>query len=207
MTETPPRNRRRDAQQNREAILEAAARVLRGDPEASIDAIASAAGLSRRALYGHFPSREAILAELVARGTARIAAALSDVHDDDPARHVALIGTALWGEIAHVRLVAQMIVRGPLEGAVAAGLEPIRAALRDAVTRGGATGVFRSDVEPRIVVRLVEETAIAVLDEAVAEGLDDASARRLVVVAALGVAGLSWRDADEVAEAVDGDAR
>ncbi|GLJ62060.1 hypothetical protein GCM10017576_21900 [Microbacterium barkeri] len=203
MDETaPPRGRRRDALENREALLEAAARLLRRDPEASIDAVAAEAGLSRRALYGHFPSRDALLGELVERGTARIASALADVGDPDPAAHVARIGMALWQEVSDVKLVARVIVRGPLERAAARGLEPIRASLRDAVARGAASGAFRSDADPAIVARLIEDSALAVLDEVVRRGLGDAEARHLVVVTALGVAGLSWRDAAAVAMAV-----
>ncbi|WOF24393.1 TetR family transcriptional regulator [Microbacterium betulae] len=203
-TNQTPRPRRRDARANREAILVAAARVLRRDPEAAVDAVAAEAGLSRRAVYGHFSSREELLSELIGRGTAQIAAALSDVHDDDPAAHVARIGDVLWGQISHVRLVAQVVVRGPLEGAVARGLEPIRASLRDAVARGAAAGVFRDDVDHGIVARLIEESALAVLDEVVRRRMADEDARRLVVVTALGVAGLSWRDASAVADAVSG---
>lgn len=203
MDDTPPaRGRRRDALENREALLEAAARVLRRDPEASIDAAAAEAGLSRRALYGHFASRDALLSELVERGTARIAAALADVRDDDPVLHVARIGIALWQEISEVKLVARVIVRGPLEREAARGLEPVRASLREAIERGAAVGAFRADVAPEIVARLVEESALSVLDEVVRSGLGDAQARRLVVVTALGVAGLGWREAGDIATAV-----
>lgn len=210
MTETqtaaPVRPRRRDAQQNREALLAAAASALASDPTASIDAIAAAAGLTRRALYGHFASREELIGELARQGTARIAGALSGVHDDDPATHVARIGAAVWQEIAHVRLVAQMIVRGPLERMIASGLDPVRRALRDAVARGADSGVFRDDVEPELVARLVEEAAIAVLEETVRRDLAGSVGRRLVMTTALGVAGLSWHEAGAVADRIDAEA-
>jgi AcrR family transcriptional regulator len=198
-SDDPPRALRRDARANREALLVAAAETFRRDPEASIDAVAACAGLSRRAVYGHFPSREALLAALIDRGAAHITEALAGVHDDDPAVHVGRIGVALWTQISHVKLFARMIVRSPLDREAARGLEPVRLSLRDAVSRGIAGGVFRDDVEPALVARLIEAVAIDVLNEAVERDLDDARARRLVIVAALGVAGLSWRQADDVA--------
>lgn len=62
--QTRTRAPRRDAASNREALLDAARAILNRDPEASLDTIAAAAGLTRRAVYGHFPSRNTLLAEL-----------------------------------------------------------------------------------------------------------------------------------------------
>lgn len=197
---TDTRRPRKDAVANREAILSAAAELLRRDPDASVDAVAVAAGLTRRAVYGHFASRDDLLAELARRGAGRIAAALAGVRDDDPVAHIARIGSALWDEVAHVKLVARMVVNGPLEQVVAEGLEPIRASLRDAVARGAAGGAFRSDVDVETVARLIERQAFDVLDEVVRQRMDDESARRLVIVMALAVAGLSWRDAGAAAD-------
>lgn len=193
---------RRDAAENREAILAAATTVLRADPEASLDAVAAAAGLSRRALYGHFASRDELLAELLARGGARVAAALDGVRDDDPRVHLALVGAALWNEVQQVRVLAQLAVHGPLEQTVATALAPVRASVRDAVGRGVATGAFRRDVPLHTLARLIEEAAISVLDEAVRTDLRDADARRLVMAMGLSVAGLSWLDAAAVIDHV-----
>src|SRR5260370_14899161 len=67
--------RRADAEQNVTAILDAAARALSAQPEAGVEDIARAAGLSRQTVYAHFPSREALLDAVVARATAEVAAA------------------------------------------------------------------------------------------------------------------------------------
>ncbi|TMR08494.1 TetR/AcrR family transcriptional regulator [Nonomuraea turkmeniaca] len=53
--------RRADAERNIAAILEAATRLLSADPGASVADIAKAAGVGRVTLYGHFPSREALV--------------------------------------------------------------------------------------------------------------------------------------------------
>ncbi|MFI7638860.1 TetR/AcrR family transcriptional regulator [Nonomuraea sp. NPDC049400] len=53
--------RRADAERNIAAILEAGARLLSADPTASVADVAKAAGVGRVTLYGHFPSREALV--------------------------------------------------------------------------------------------------------------------------------------------------
>ena len=193
-----PRAPRRDAAENRESIVAAAAAVFRRDPEASLDAVATEAGLSRRALYGHFASRDELLAELLTRGGARISAALAGVHDPDPRIHLALIGAALWAEVQQVRVLAQLAVHGPLEKTVADALVPVRASVRQAARGGIEAGWFRSDVPVESLARLIEDAAIAVLDEAVRTDLSEEQGRRLVMAVGLSVAGLSWREAADL---------
>ncbi|MFB2580265.1 TetR/AcrR family transcriptional regulator [Herbiconiux sp. P15] len=201
-TPTPPRPLRRDALENREAILLAAAGVFRHDAEASLDAVAASAGLSRRSIYGHFASRDELLAELVTRGGTRISAALDGVQHDDPRIHLALVGSALWAEVQQVRVIAQLAVHGPLEQTVAEALVPVRASVRRAVAAGVSAGWFRSDVPVESLARLIEDAAIAVLDEAVRTDLPEAEGAHLVMTVGLSVAGLSWREAVEVADSV-----
>ncbi|WP_043620025.1 TetR/AcrR family transcriptional regulator [Nonomuraea candida] len=57
----PVPSRRADAERNIAAILEAGTRLLSADPAASVADIAKAAGVGRVTLYGHFPSREALV--------------------------------------------------------------------------------------------------------------------------------------------------
>ena len=85
MTSTVPTRRpRKDAAANRAGILRAAATTLATDPTASIDQIARAAGLSRRALYGHFDDRQALLAELISSGAQRFNAIASALDEPSP---------------------------------------------------------------------------------------------------------------------------
>lgn len=55
------RRRRADAERSNAAILDAAAGVLAQRPQASIEEIAKAAGISRQTVYAHFPAREVLL--------------------------------------------------------------------------------------------------------------------------------------------------
>ncbi|MEU4390630.1 TetR/AcrR family transcriptional regulator [Kribbella sp. NPDC023855] len=57
----PTRRRRADADRSRTATLQAAISVLAENPEASVENIATAAGVTRQTVYAHFPSRDALL--------------------------------------------------------------------------------------------------------------------------------------------------
>ncbi|WP_242090350.1 TetR/AcrR family transcriptional regulator [Curtobacterium sp. DN_7.5] len=198
-TPVPPiRAPRRDATENRAALIEAAKAELQRDPDAGLETIAAAAGLSRRAVYGHFPSRDDLVREVVTAGAARIAAAMpstSNLADLPPAARVAAIAVTLWSEVSHVRSMARVAVRGPFIEAVAAVFEPLRAQVRDACALGIADGSMRDDVDAATLGRLVEGACIAVLDEATRSGTSDEDGRRMVVLSALGMAGIDWRTA------------
>lgn len=194
----PGRAPRRDATENRAALIEAAKTVLQSDPDASLETIASAAGLSRRAVYGHFPSRDDLVREVVSAGAARIAAAMpnaADLADLPPAARIASIAVALWSEVSHVRSMAAVAVRSPFVETVAAEFAPVRARVREACAAGIAEGVMRDDLSADALGRLVEDACIAVLDEATRSGTSDTDGRRTVVLSALGVAGVDWRTA------------
>jgi AcrR family transcriptional regulator len=190
------RARRKDATENREALLAAARRELATDPSASLDAIAAAAGLSRRAVYGHFPSREALLGELLERGAARVASAVNQVEHAEPLVEIALLGRVVWDQVDDVRPLILFAVRGPFRERIAPALDLLHERLTDAAARAAAAGNARADLRPATVARLVEGAAFTVLDEATRRRLSRTEGVRLVVLAGLGALGLGWRDAD-----------
>lgn len=190
------RARRKDATLNREALLEAARRELAADPAASLDAVAAAAGLSRRAVYGHFPSREALLAELLERGAARIASAVNAVEHTEPLVEIALLGRVVWDEVDEVRTITLFAVRGPFRDRIAPVLDLLHERITDATGRAADAGDARTDLPPATVARLVEGAAFTVLDEATRSRLSRTAGVRLVVLAGLGALGLCWREAD-----------
>ena len=124
----------------------------------------SAAGLTRRAFYGHFANRDALVLAVIDVGAERLnAVAAATDHPHAPAA-IALLGARLWGAVEHVRLLAGMAVREPYAAHAAEALQPVRDRLRVLVERGIAEGTVRPDIRPATLARLIEASAIAVLD-------------------------------------------
>jgi AcrR family transcriptional regulator len=81
-TAPPPRRRRADARRSIDAILNAARTVLGERPDASMEDIATTAGLTRQTVYAHFPSRDALIAALLHAAGAETLAAIDAAHLD-----------------------------------------------------------------------------------------------------------------------------
>lgn len=75
-TATPARRRRSDARRSIDAIITAARVVLGERPDASMEDIATSAGVTRQTVYAHFPSRDALIAALIDAAAAEYLAAL-----------------------------------------------------------------------------------------------------------------------------------
>jgi AcrR family transcriptional regulator len=75
-TATPPRRRRSDARRSIDAVIGAARTVLGERPDASMEDIAAAAGVTRQTVYAHFPSRDALIAALLYAAGAETLAAI-----------------------------------------------------------------------------------------------------------------------------------
>ncbi len=196
MTTTPAapaaasgRRPRSDALANRAGILAAATRTIAHDPHASIDAIARSAGLTRRALYGHFDDREALLHEVITAGARRFNEIAHMVHDADAAVGLARLTSMLWRDAAHVQVAAAIALDDAHVAQTADALAPLRRTLVAIVRRGQDDGTLRTDIAAPTLARLIEEGARAAISR-----LDAASpdARELAVKAVLSVAGLSW---------------
>ncbi|MFI7490291.1 TetR/AcrR family transcriptional regulator [Micromonospora echinaurantiaca] len=87
MSELTSSHRRRrvraEARRNAAAILDAAVRLLGERPNATVDDVAAAAGLSRQTVYAHFPSRDALLTAVVGRITEEAMAAIDAAAIDE----------------------------------------------------------------------------------------------------------------------------
>ncbi|MFG1706305.1 TetR/AcrR family transcriptional regulator [Nonomuraea sp. M3C6] len=88
----PVPTRRADAERNIAAILEAGTRLLSADPTASVADIAKAAGVGRVTLYGHFPSREALVDAVLDHTVDMADAALGDGEIDTAPAPEAMAG-------------------------------------------------------------------------------------------------------------------
>lgn len=192
MTSRAPR---RDAVENRAGILDAARIALANDPRASVDVIARSAGLSRRTLYGHFDDRDALIRELVASGAQRFNAIAASI--DDPDARVALtrLAARLWQEAAHVQVAAALALDEAHVADTAEALAPLRRSVAALVRRGQEDGSFRTDLAAPTVARLIEEMARTVVSRTDA---GSTAAEDVAVRSVLSIAGLSWREADEL---------
>ena len=195
---TTLRQPRKDAAANRAGILRAAARTLAVDPSASIDQIARAAGLSRRALYGHFDDRQALLTELISAGAQRFNAIASSLDEPHPPLALARLTAALWTEAAHVQIAAALALDEMHVDETATALAPLRRTLAAIVRDGQEDGSMRTDMAAPTLARLIEETARAAVSR-----IDASSpiATSLAVRAVLSMAGLSWRESEALLNA------
>src|SRR5690349_19985940 len=66
MSDAPATRRRRsDARRSIDAILTSARTLLGERPDASMEELANAAGVTRQTVYAHFASRDALIAALI----------------------------------------------------------------------------------------------------------------------------------------------
>jgi AcrR family transcriptional regulator len=189
------RSPRRDATENRAALLDAARLVLNKHPDASLEAIAAGADLSRRAVYGHFASRDDLLRELVSLGSRRVATSLASITHPDPVVRLTLIASRLWHEVEDIRVMAVFTVRGALKQHTDDALRPLRRMVLDTIGEAAGGGAIRDDIAPDRLARLMEDAMFAVLEEATEHPLPEEEGHRLVMLAVLGAVGLGWRDA------------
>ena len=80
------RGTREQKAETRERIVEAAGRLFRrhGIDAVGVDAVMHAAGLTHGGFYGHFPSKEALVAEVAAASLARSAARWERISAEEP---------------------------------------------------------------------------------------------------------------------------
>jgi AcrR family transcriptional regulator len=148
---------RADSIRNRERLLVAAAKVFSADTgQASLEAVARAAGVGIGTLYRHFPTREALF-EAVYRHEVDQLYALAEKlsRGADPVESL-----RKWLH-ANIRLVAtkkgmvealQLVAHGSSE-LKTYSFERLTAAIAMLLDRGVAAGVLRSDVSPEELLR------------------------------------------------------
>jgi AcrR family transcriptional regulator len=186
---------RRDARENRAGILDAARTTLSADPYASVDVIARSAGLSRRTLYGHFDDRDALIRELISSGAQRFNAIADTVADADSRLALAHLTARLWREAAHVQVAAALALDEAHVAHTAEALAPLRRTVADLARRGQDDGSFRTDLAAPTLARLIEEVARTVISRTDAAS---SGAANLAIRTVLSIAGLSWREVDDL---------
>jgi len=194
MDQEPRPRRRRDAEVNRDSLLEAALRALLDDPDAGLDAVASAAGLSRRTVYGHFASREVLVGALADRAGEHVTSVVRRVragthHGEHPLTALARLEIALWRAVERYRLLGSLATRAEHRVRVQQHTRELRDYRVDLVEAGRARGDLAAALPVPVVVRLVESVPISVFDGVLEGVLEAGSAARVDALTVLAVAG------------------
>ncbi|MFD8725781.1 TetR/AcrR family transcriptional regulator, partial [Streptomyces sp. NPDC059629] len=188
------------ADANRRRILDVALAELLRDPDASMDQIARAAGVVRRTVYGHFPSREALIGTLVDEAVEALAAADAGARRETagPAEAVARSVLAVWEIADRYRLLVGLAQRTVTVQGIRDRLAPLRKNKTAVLRRGLDEGVFSSPLPAPALAYVHEQLLFAVM-EAVNDGLLDAKeAGRSAAVSALTAAGVPAAKATEL---------
>ncbi|MEU7098402.1 TetR/AcrR family transcriptional regulator [Streptomyces longwoodensis] len=191
---------------NRRRILDVALAELLRDPDASMDQIARAAGVVRRTVYGHFPSREALISTLVDDAVEVLAAAHAAGREGvaDPAEAVARSVLSVWEIADRYRLLVALAQRTVTMQGIRERLSPVRANSVRLLQQGLDEGVFASAL-PAPALAYVHEQILFALMEAVNDGLlSTHEAGRSAAVTVLTAAGVPAAAASALVTEVSG---
>ena len=178
--------RRADAEHNMARILDAAAACLSRSPTASVGEIAQAAGVGRVTVYGHFPSREALIEATLTRLLDRGEAVLAGLDlTGDPRQALRTLIESSW------RLIADA---GAVLEAAQAVLPPARIRelhakpaqrAEELIRRGQSEGVFRTDLPPTWLTSVLHYVLKGTAADISSGRLDPADAPRFIVATVL----------------------
>ena len=178
--------RRADAEHNKAKILDAAAACLSRSTTASVAEIAQAAGLGRVTVYGHFPSREALVEATLARLLDQGEAVLAGLDlSGDPRQALRTLIESSWRLIADASAVLE-VAHSTLPP------EPIRELhakpaqrVEELIRRGQSEGAFRTDLPPAWLVDVLHYILKGAAADIRAGRLDPADAPRFIVATVL----------------------
>jgi len=191
MTEAQARRRRQrpEARQSIAAVLDAAIQTLARRPDASMDEIARAAGVSRQTVYAHFPSRDALIDAVIERGTAEFTGLLDGVDLDQtpPAQALTRLLDAGWQVAASYPFLWLQPAVDP--GKDADRHAPILDRMLDIVRRGQASGDFDASVPATWLLSASLALGRAAEDEVKAGRMTIEQATRAVHQGLLGLLG------------------
>lgn len=188
------------AHANRRHILDVALTELLRSPEASMDQIARAAGVVRRTVYGHFPSRDALIAAIVDEAIEAVEQAETAGREGvaDPAEALARSLLAVWEVVDRYRLLLALArqsltmegIRERLGAVHEAGTLLIQSALED--------GTFASPLSAEGLRYILEGVLFAVMEAANDGHADPQEAGRATTITFLTAAGMPPVRANEL---------
>ena len=165
----PDSSRARSTAETRDRILDVALEVLGANPDAGMGEIATAAGVVRRTVYGHFPSRVELIRTLTGRAVTEMTAVLADVDAADADAAWAEFVSRLWPVVNRYRVLVALR-RGEYGEAIHALLGPIDERLADLVQRGQDAGVFARYLPANLLSQVAYGAVFAIADGDTARG-------------------------------------
>jgi AcrR family transcriptional regulator len=174
--------------ETRDRILDVALEVLGERPDAGMGDIASAAGVVRRTVYGHFPSRLDLVRTLTERAVTEVTAVLTEVntsHAEADATWVEFVAR-VW-PVAHRYRVLLALRRGEYGEAIHGLLGPVDELLADLVKRGQDGDVFARHLPAGILSQVAYGVVFAIADSDLSSGTLRARAAMITSLLMLGV--------------------
>lgn len=174
--------------ETRERILDVALDVLGENPDAGMGDIASGAGVVRRTVYGHFPSRLDLIRTLTERAVTEMTAVLTEINASGAAADAAWAGfiARVW-PVAHRYRVLLALRRGEYGEAIHGLLGPVDELLADLVARGQDSGVFAQHLPAGLLSQVAYGVVFAIADSDLSNGAPGARAATITSLLMLGV--------------------
>jgi AcrR family transcriptional regulator len=174
--------------ETRDRILDVALDVLGENPDTGMGDIASAAGVVRRTVYGHFPSRLDLIRTLTQRAVTEMTAVLTEVSAADAA------ADATWAEfigrlwpVAHRYRVLLALRRGEYGEAIHGLLGPLDELLAGLVRRGQDSDAFARHLPAGILSQVAYGAVFAIAASDLPDGTSGARAATITSLLMLGV--------------------
>ena len=181
--------RARSMNDTRDRILDVALDVLGRNPDAGMGDVASAAGVVRRTVYGHFPSRADLVRTLTQRAVSEVEASLHEVIASEGAADAVWVDfiARLW-PLAHRYRVLVALRRSEYGEEIHALLGPVDQVLADLVERGQENGVFGRHLPADILSQVAYAAVFAIADNNISQGTpENARAATITSLLILGV--------------------
>jgi AcrR family transcriptional regulator len=180
--------RARSVDDTRKRILDVALEVLGQNPDAGMGDIASAAGVVRRTVYGHFPTRTDLVLTLAQRAVDEIATVLDELSASDPAAETVWVDFVirLW-PLTHRYRVLLALRRGEYGKEIHALLGPVDKSLADLVEKGQESGVFGRHLPPQVLSQIAYAAVFSIADNNLSGENLSAGAAAMTSLLVLGV--------------------
>jgi AcrR family transcriptional regulator len=181
-------SRVRSMNETRDRILDVALDLLGDNPDAGMGDIASAAGVVRRTVYGHFPSRLDLVRTLTERAVTEMTAVLAEAGASGAEADATWAGfiARVW-PVTHRYRVLLALRRGEYGEAIHGLLGPLDELLADLVKRGQDSDVFAQHLPAGILSQVAYGVVFAIADSDRSNGTLGARAATITSLLMLGV--------------------